>query len=107
VLTIDIDDPNITADKLKSRAQTEMRRRKETRTSVTVGGWGLTDAQIKKIAAGGTARKEIFWIPNSIIPVNIPTLGLNTTLLICEVEYEADSSTFGSTLTLVKRDAYT
>ena len=107
VLTIDIDDPNITADKLKSRAQTEMRRRKETRTSVTVEGWGLTDAQINKIASGSTARKEIFWIPNSIIPVNIPTLGLNTTLLICEVEYEADASIFGSTLTLVKRDAYT
>jgi prophage tail gpP-like protein len=104
VLTIDMDDPQITADKLKRRAETEMRRRKETRTQVTVSGWGLTDTQIKKL--GATSGKEIFFVPNILIPVRIPTLGLNATLLISEVEYEAAPDAFGAALTLVNRDAY-
>jgi prophage tail gpP-like protein len=105
VLTINIDDPQITAEKLKRRAETEMWRRKETRTTVSVEGWGLTDAQIKNL--GETIQKEIFWVPNILIPVRIPTLGLNATLLISEVEYEAAPDSFGSTLTLVNRGAYT
>ncbi|GMO45899.1 MAG: hypothetical protein Pg6C_07860 [Treponemataceae bacterium] len=105
VLTINIDDPQITADKLKRRAETEMRRRKETRTQVTVPGWGLTDGQIERL--GETVRKEIFWVPNILIPVRIPTLGLDATLLISEVEYEAAPDSFGAALTVVNRDAYT
>jgi prophage tail gpP-like protein len=105
VLTINMDDPQITAEKLKRRAETEMRRRKETRTHVTVAGWGLTDTQIK--ALGETIEKEIFWVPNILIPVSIPTLGLEARLLVSEVEYEAAPDALGSTLTLVNRDAYT
>jgi hypothetical protein len=82
-----------------------MRRRKETRTQVTVPGWGLTDTQIKKLGAA-TSGKEIFFVPNTLIPVRIPTLGLNAALLVNEVEYEAEPDAFGSAITLVNRDAY-
>jgi prophage tail gpP-like protein len=97
-------DPEVTFDKIKRRAETEMRRRKENKTVVTVSGWGLTDEQIKRL--GTTAEKEIFWIPNALIPVRIPSLGLNCSLLISEVEYEASPDTMMTTLTLVNREAY-
>jgi prophage tail gpP-like protein len=107
VLTINMDDPQTTARKLRRRAEMEARRRKETRTRVMVAGWGLTDEELARNFRGETDKKEIFWIPNAIIPVSIPSLGLDTTLLICEVEYEASAESFGATLTLVNRDAYT
>lgn len=107
MLTINMDDPQITLEKLRRRAQTEMNRRKENRTKVTVSGWGLTDSQIEKLGEV-TAGKEIFWFPNSIIPVKIPTLALDAKLLISEVEHVAAApDTFGTTLTLVNREAYT
>jgi prophage tail gpP-like protein len=104
VLTINMTDPDISFDKIKERAQTEMRRRKENRTVVTVSGWGLTDSQIK--ALGGTAEREIFWIPNLLIPVKIPTLGLSRNMLISEVTQEAAAETMTSTITLVNKEAY-
>ncbi len=51
-LTIDLTNPIIEPEKLQRRADTEMRRRRENRTSVTVSGWGLTDTQIKKLGRG-------------------------------------------------------
>jgi prophage tail gpP-like protein len=105
VLTVDIDDPLITADKLKRRAETERNRRKETRTTVDVEGWGLTDAQIGKL--GETEGKELFWAPNLLIPVRIPSFGLNAKLLISEVEHEVTPDVYGSAITLVNKDAYT
>jgi prophage tail gpP-like protein len=104
VLTMDLTNPVVDQEKLKRRAQTEMRRRRETRTTVTVSGWGLTDTQIKNL--GETVRKEIFWVPNLLIPVSMPSLGLRANLLIAEVEQEADTETVSSTITLVNREAY-
>lgn len=104
VLTIDLTNPGIEPSKLKRRAETEMRRRRENRTTVTVSGWGLTDTQIKNL--GETIRKEIFWVPNLLIPVSMPSLGLDANLLIAEVEQEADGETMSSTITLVNREAY-
>jgi prophage tail gpP-like protein len=104
VLTIDLTYPEIDQAKLTRRAETEMLRRMESRTTVTVSGWGLTDAQIKNL--GTTSGKEIFWVPNLLIPVSIPSLGLSDSLLIAEVEQEADRETMSSTITLVNRGAY-
>jgi len=103
-LTIDITDPYVTLTELERRAKTEMRRRKEVKTIVTVSGWGLTDEQIKTL--GNTYRKEIYWFPNSIIPVKVPTLGFDTNLLISEVEYSADDKTANCDITLVNREMY-
>ncbi|MDR2964753.1 MAG: hypothetical protein LBU88_03155, partial [Treponema sp.] len=86
-LTIDIDDPFIEGEKLRSRANTEMRRRREIKTVVTVPGWGLTDEQIVKL--GNTNEREIYWIPNILIPVKMPSPRLDASLLISEVEYSA------------------
>ena len=106
ILTIDIDNPLIAPEKLKRRAETERNRRRENRTTVTVHGWGLTDAQIKSLGAV-TEGKEVFWVPNLLIPVKSPTLGLNANLLIAEVEQEAaPPDTFRSTITVVNRSAY-
>ncbi|MDR0451274.1 MAG: hypothetical protein LBH26_08415 [Treponema sp.] len=104
VLTIDLTNPGIEASKLQRRAETEMRRRRENRTTVTVSGWGLTDTQIKNL--GETIRKEIFWVPNLLIPVSMPSAGLERNLLIAEVEQEADKDIMQSTVTLVNREAY-
>jgi prophage tail gpP-like protein len=104
VLTIAMTDPVITQTKLERRAETEMRRRREDRTTVTVSGWGLTDEQIKRL--GQTGGKEVFWVPNILIPVTVPSIGLDDRLLISEVEYEASPETFGCTITVVNHEAY-
>jgi prophage tail gpP-like protein len=104
VLTIDMTDSDITLSKLTCRAQTELRRRRATRTTVTVSGWGLTDEQITRL--GPTEGKEVFWVPNILIPVTVPSLGLNDTLLISEVEYEASPDTLGCTITVVNKETY-
>ena len=81
-----------------------MLRRRETRTTVKVSGWGLTDSQIREL--GGTAGKELFWSPNFLIPVSMPTLELGGNLLIAEVEHEADMQTMSSSITLTRPQAY-
>jgi prophage tail gpP-like protein len=105
ILTIDITDPFISQEGLKRKAETERNRRKENRTTVAVAGWGLTDQQIQDLGAV-TSGKEIFWVPNILIPVRIPSLGLSRNLLISEVEYEATPEAFGCVVTVVNRDAY-
>jgi prophage tail gpP-like protein len=104
VLTVNLTYPEIDQVKLKRRAETEMRRRRESRVTVTVPGWGLTDEQIKRL--GDTDGKEIFWVPNILIPVSMPSIGLSDSLLIAEVEQEATPEAMSSTITLVKRSAY-
>jgi prophage tail gpP-like protein len=106
VLIIDLTYPEIDPARLRRRAQTEMNRRRESRVTVTVPGWGLTDTQIKNNLGGDADEKEIFWVPNLLIPVSMPSLGLDASLLIAEVEQEADQETMSSTITLVKRAAY-
>ena len=104
ILTINLTDINVQDEVLRRRARTEMLRRRENRTQVTVTGWGLNDHQIKNL--GDTNRKEIFWNPNFLIPVKIPSLDLNANLLISQVEYMAEASTMTSALTLVNPEAY-
>jgi prophage tail gpP-like protein len=105
ILTINLTNPSIEPSKLQRRAETEMRRRRGNRTTLTVSGWGLTDTQIKNLGTV-TAGKEIFWIPNLLIPVSMPSLGLDAKLLIAEVDQEADKDMMQSTVTLVNREAY-
>jgi len=103
-LTIYITDLYVSQEEVKRRAETEMNRRSEIKTVVTVPGWGLTDEQIKNL--GNTREKEIYWFPNSLIPVKVPTLGLNASLLISEVEYLANAETVSCDITLVNRGMY-
>jgi prophage tail gpP-like protein len=106
ILTIDLTNPGVEPGRLLRRAETEMNRRKENRVTVTVPGWGLTDAQITKNLGADTNGKELFWVPNLLIPISMPSLGLEAELLIAEVEQEADRETMSSTITLVNRGAY-
>ena len=105
ILTIDLTNPVIDQESLQRRAKTEMNRRKETRVTVTVSGWGLTEKQIQNLGTN-LHGKEILWTPNLLIPVSIPSMGLEAKLLIAEVELEASVETMSSTITLVKRAAY-
>ena len=104
VLTIDLAETGICDEKLRRRAETEMRRRRENRTTVTVSGWGLSGAQLREL--GDTARREVFWSPNFLIPVRMPSLNLSQNLLIAEVEHEADARSMRTSITLVNREAY-
>jgi len=104
ILTIDLTDPFIVETAVHRRAETEMKRRRENKTTVTVPGWGLTDEQIKSI--GRTNKKEIYWFPNILIPVKVPSLGLNRKLLISEVEYTATTDAMNCDITLKNREAY-
>lgn len=104
ILTINITEEMVAEETLKRRALTEMRRRKETRSTVTVTGWGLSDEQIKSF--GDTNQKELFWNPNFLIPVKIPSIGLDDRLLISEVNYEADQSSMTCRITLVNQEVY-
>ncbi|MDR0456696.1 MAG: hypothetical protein LBH20_08460 [Treponema sp.] len=103
-LSINIDDPFVVRTELQHRAETEKRRRRENKTIVTVPGWGLTNEQI--ISMGETIRKEIYWVPNILIPVKVPSLGLDAKLLISEVEYTATADAMSCDITLVNRGMY-
>jgi prophage tail gpP-like protein len=105
VMTINLTDLVVSEETLRRRALTEMLRRRENRTTVTVSGWGLSDIQIQNL--GETIRKEVFWNPNFLIPVKILSSGLDDNLLISQVEYGADASSMTAALTLVNREAYT
>ncbi|MDR1286758.1 MAG: hypothetical protein LBK08_04030 [Treponema sp.] len=105
ILTINITDPFVSEDTLRRRALTELRRRKENRTTVMVSGWGLSESHIK--AWGDTFQKEIFWNPNFLIPVKIPSSGLDANLLISQAEYHADAASMTAAVTLVNPEAYT
>ena len=103
VLTINLTD-DVTFDTLRRRALTEANRRKARRLLAVVSGWGLTDGQIRSL--GDTFHKEIFWNPNFLIPVTIPSFGIDGNLLISQVEYEADQAAMRCALTLVNKEAY-
>jgi len=103
VLYIDVSRENVHPDQLRRRAETEMRRRREVRTTVTVSGWGLSDPQIRRL--GNTGGREIIWSPNFLVPVGIPSMGISEDLLVADVEHEADARSMQSTITLVRREA--
>lgn len=104
VRTIDITRPDISEAEMRRRAETEMRRRRETRAAAAVPGWGLTDEQIRRL--GGTDKKEIFFVPNLLVPVKCPSIGLDARLLVSEAEYEASPERFGCTVTVANKEAY-
>ena len=107
-------DPKISKTKLDARAQNEMIRRREKKIHATVTGWGLTDEQILNIrnswkleGVNTTREKELFWNPGYTVGVHIPSCGLkNTSFLITQVEYTADTSTFSCDITMTKPEAY-
>ena len=104
VLTINLTGLVIAKEVLKRRALTEMRRRQEVRTVVTVSGWGLSDPQLQRL--GSTDGIEVFWNPNFLIPIKIPSSNLNDNYLISQVEYNADQSSYSCDITLVKPEVY-
>lgn len=104
ILTIALSDESVSQETVERRARTEMLRRRESNIVVTVPGWGLSDAQIKKL--GSTDYKEIFWEVNFLIPVSTPSLGIDDNLLITQVEYTADASTMRCDLTLSNKEVY-
>jgi prophage tail gpP-like protein len=103
-LLVNVPNSLITREALEARAKTEMLRRREIETLVTVPGWGLTDMQIKSL--GNTFEREIFWGLNMFIPVDIPSLGLKKNLLVSAVTHEASNDELITTVTLVNREKY-
>ena len=104
ILTLNLSDFNLDQEKANRRAQIELYRRRKVTTKVTVTGWGLTDEQIR--AFGDTHEKELFFNPNFLIPVYLPSAGLDCTMMISEVEYQAESNAFDCTVSLVNPEVY-
>ena len=71
---------------------------------MTVSGWGLTDEQIKSFS--NTEEKELFFNPNFLIPVYIPSAGIDGKMMISEVEYRAEPTAFDCTVSLVNPEVY-
>jgi prophage tail gpP-like protein len=103
-LTIDLTNTHYSHHTHIRRARSEMNRRKARRVTVTVPGWGFTDAELKALPT--FAGRPIFWQPNLLIPVSMPSLELRDTLLVAEVEQEISVAGMSSTITLVNREAY-
>lgn len=104
ILTINLSDFNLDQEKANRRAMIELYRRRKVTTKVTVSGWGLTDEQIKSFDT--TYEKELFFNPNFLIPVYLPVVGLNGTMMISEVEYRAEPTGFDCTISLVNPEVY-
>lgn len=104
VLTLNLSDFNLDQEKANRRAAIELYRRRKKTTKVTVSGWGLTDEQIKNFE--NTYEKELFYNPNFLIPVYIPYAGLDCTMMINEVEYRAEPTSFDCTINLVNPEVY-
>ena len=104
VLTLNLSDFNLDQEKAKRRALIELYRRRKRTTKVTVSGWGLTDEQIKSF--GSTEEKELFFNPNFLIPVYIPSVGIDGKMMISEVEYRAEPTAFDCTVSLVNPEVY-
>ena len=104
VLTLNLSDFNLDQEKANRRASIELYRRRKRTTKVTVSGWGLTDEQIKSF--GSTEEKELFFNPNFLIPVYIPSAGIDGRMMISEVEYRAEPTVFDCTVSLVTPEVY-
>jgi len=104
VLTLNLSDFNLDQEKAKRRALIELYRRRKRTIKVTVSGWGLTDEQIKSF--GSTEEKELFFNPNFLIPVYIPSAGIDGKMMISEVEYRAEPTAFDCTVSLVNPEVY-
>jgi len=92
-------------DSLYKLAKREKLRRNKYEVIVNVPGWGLTNEQIKNLKP--TIQKpELFWFPNSLVPVDIPSFGLKDDLLISAVEYTATVDSISCDITLVNKEAY-
>lgn len=104
VLTLNLSDFNLDQEKATRRAQIELYRRRKRTIRVSVSGWGLTDEQIKSF--GSTEEKELFFNPNFLIPVYIPSAGIDGKMMISEVEYRAEPTAFDCTVSLVNPEVY-
>jgi len=104
ILTLNLSDFNLDQEKAKRRALIELYRRRKRTIKVTISGWGLTDEQIKSF--GSTKEKELFFNPNFLIPVYIPSAGIDGKMMISEVEYRAEPTAFDCTVSLVNPEVY-
>jgi len=104
ILTLNLSDFNLDQEKAKRRALIELYRRRKRTIKVTVSGWGLTDEQIKSFDS--TEEKERFFNPNFLIPVYIPSAGIDGKMMISEVEYRAEPTAFDCTVSLVNPEVY-
>ena len=104
ILTLNLSDFNLDQEKAKRRALIELYRRRKRTIKVTVSGWGLTDEQIKSFDS--TEEKELFFNPNFLIPVYIPSAGIDGKMMISEVEYRAEPTAFDCTVSLVNPEVY-
>lgn len=93
--TVLIADENMTGNVGKQRAEWERQRNNAEgqRSTATVQGWTKPDGSL--------------WLPNQIVLLNAPQLGLeNAERLIVECAYSLDDSGTKTVLTLVHRDAF-
>lgn len=103
-LTINLADKAMDDAALKRRITTEMLRRRNRRIIVGVKGWGLSEDTLAQM--GDLTRQEVLREINFLTPVKVPTLSIDDTMLVSQVEYRADAKSKTCDVTLAKPEAY-
>lgn len=104
MLTVNLSDRTLDEAALQRRIQTEMLRRRNRRVTVGLRNWGLSEAILERM--GNLKEKEVLWELNFFTPVKVPSLELNTSMLVSQVEYRADPKALTCDVQLSKAEAY-
>ncbi|WP_288550121.1 hypothetical protein [uncultured Brachyspira sp.] len=105
VFTLFFTDENISRKELLNRAQSELKRRKSDELNINVYGWGLNEKEIENLKIINKSKQEVFYEPNQLIKVNIPSFDINDYKVIKSVELILNNEEFSSNLILVDQGA--
>ena len=105
VFTLFFTDENISQKELLNRAESELRRRKSDELNINVYGWGLPEKEIEKLQIRNKSEQEVFYEPNQLIKVNIPSFGIDNYKVIKSVELILNNEEYSSNIILVDKGA--
>ena len=105
VFTINFSDEYISSKELKTRAESELKRRKSAELTIELKRWGLSDEEIEKRKITNAQQIEVFYEPKQLVPVKIPSFNISDKMVIRDVVYSLSRDEFSSSVVLVDRSA--
>lgn len=104
LLTLNLTDKELDAAALDRRIKTEMLRRRNRRLTIGVRNWGLPPDTLSKMTT--FVEKEVLWEINFFTPVKIPSMGIDASMLVSQVEGRADGRSIACNIQLASPEAY-